>query len=166
MPRAPFPGDVATAAFVSKIVFVTFTERARAWGWEAREEAATGRVHGMNPRQPRRETVVSLASGLSGAKCEPTGALPYRPLSHATGTSRNGERCEWIDYIWHSSSLVPAWLSANYTPNTAMPNVDEPSDHLPLCAGFTLRRPPSNARGAEGREGDPLPRVTPRVTRV
>ena len=55
-------------------------------------------------------------------------------------TSRNADRCSWIDYMWVSSGLSTAWLSANHTPQMPMPSQQEPSDHLPLMAGFNFKQ--------------------------
>jgi endonuclease/exonuclease/phosphatase family metal-dependent hydrolase len=52
-------------------------------------------------------------------------------------TSRNAVRIEWIDYILYSSKkLRPQILSACKTPPSATPNLEHPSDHLPLFATF------------------------------
>lgn len=52
-------------------------------------------------------------------------------------TSRNAVRVEWIDYIFYNSKkLRPTILSACKTPPGGIPNLKQPSDHLPLFATF------------------------------
>jgi len=48
-------------------------------------------------------------------------------------TSRNSERCEWIDYVWYSpAQLELVDLSETRIPPNPIPDITEPSDHLPL----------------------------------
>jgi endonuclease/exonuclease/phosphatase family metal-dependent hydrolase len=50
-------------------------------------------------------------------------------------TSRNAVRIEWIDYIlYNSRELRPKILTACKTPPSMIPNLEHPSDHLPLFA--------------------------------
>ena len=54
-------------------------------------------------------------------------------------TSRNAERCEWIDMMWYSpQSLLLDSQSENLSPTEPMPNAEEPSDHMPITASFRL----------------------------
>jgi len=52
-------------------------------------------------------------------------------------TSRNANRIEWIDYIFHDDKqLEPVKLEECNTPSALIPDEQNPSDHLPLTAKF------------------------------
>ena len=52
-------------------------------------------------------------------------------------TSRNANRIEWIDYIFHDGKqLYPMELTKCATPPALIPDEQHPSDHLPLTAKF------------------------------
>ncbi|CAJ1944451.1 unnamed protein product [Cylindrotheca closterium] len=54
-------------------------------------------------------------------------------------TSRNANRIEWIDYIFHDGvQLETLELSKCVTPPALIPDEQNPSDHLPLNAKFRL----------------------------
>ena len=58
--------------------------------------------------------------------------------NHAT--SRNADRTEWIDYVFHTpATLTPTARSDTAAPDAAMPSETHPSDHLPLAVAFELR---------------------------
>ena len=53
-------------------------------------------------------------------------------------TSRNGDRTLWIDYMYHSTAALAASDRSDVaTPPNAIPDLDHPSDHLPLRCAFT-----------------------------
>ena len=55
-------------------------------------------------------------------------------------TSRNADRTEWIDYVFHTpATLTPTARSDTAAPDAAMPSETHPSDHLPLAVAFELR---------------------------
>lgn len=52
-------------------------------------------------------------------------------------TSKNGDRTQWIDYIFYEpAELAPAAWSDMTAPPTAIPDAENPSDHLPLLCAF------------------------------
>jgi endonuclease/exonuclease/phosphatase family metal-dependent hydrolase len=54
-------------------------------------------------------------------------------------TSRNANRIEWIDYIFHDGmQLETLELTKCVTPPVLIPDEQNPSDHLPLTAQFRL----------------------------
>lgn len=54
-------------------------------------------------------------------------------------TSRNAERIEWIDYIFHDKNLRTVDRSDCRTPRGSLPDIENPSDHLPLGVTFEFR---------------------------
>lgn len=52
-------------------------------------------------------------------------------------TSRNANRIEWIDYVFHDDKhLLPVKLGECNTPSVLIPDKQNPSDHMPLTAKF------------------------------
>lgn len=52
-------------------------------------------------------------------------------------TSINGERVEWIDYMWYSEQALALRHRCDLsTPAQALPNAEQGSDHLPIAAVF------------------------------
>ena len=51
-------------------------------------------------------------------------------------TTRNAERIEWVDYLFHGQGLRPVCKSVNRTPMELIPDERNPSDHLPVWATF------------------------------
>lgn len=54
-------------------------------------------------------------------------------------TSLNGERVEWIDYIWYSKSqLMPLAVSDTLSPARPIPDKEQGSDHVPVAVSFAF----------------------------
>lgn len=82
-----------------------------------------------------------------GAPCVLRNAFADEQRKGTGCTSRNADRCSWIDYVWYtakdddddddgSSSLSIEWLSDTTPPANRIPNETHGSDHLPVAVGF------------------------------